>query len=627
MDILIAKTHPSEYLIHKYWARKPHNVVSAFISKYAKRNHTVLDPFCGSCVTNVEAVKLGYDTIGVDINPIATLIGSVSLTRIDKGKFCDLFYELKANYTEALEKFWMIKRNIIRYCLHELILKCSECGNIFHCSEDKRKGKKYKCNICKNLMNANVSTIHSTRVTAIMMSDKRLIKDVEYLKLQSDLANKDLSGELGTDSSKYDYNFLENKRILSYKSTTTSSFFTPRNFSILSYMADQIHGIKERQYRNIFLLCLTSSVAQCSRLIPNRNNLTTGGPAWSVPGFWIPKKHLECNPLQHFVTRFKKVLNGLFILNAKYNGNAKHQFFNSDIVKCANKLKNKKIGYVFADPPYGDSVPYLEFSILWNSWLKKQPDIENEIIVSNSNERDKTWEKYSSEIIKAVETVSANIKDGTFFTFTFNQLFLEAWNALLTCSENAGLLFHDVTLVLPAVIPSKARFSVKGSYIGDYYITFIKSSKIKYYNVSEENYFDKLTEKFRQIASTRNGIISYPHIIRVAIGTILKEKYPAHYTNYADEYIKSNFTGEKGAYYYNGDFVKRVPIINEIEMSIKKTLKEGPKTLWELSKIILDEYDFVIAPEIYEIMKGLENVAIKRSKKYHLKSVSQLSLF
>ena len=42
-----------------------------------------------------------------------------------------------------------------------------------------------------------------------------------------------------------------------------------------------------------------ASVAQCSRLIAYRNDLTTGGPAWTVPGFWVPPVHLETNPLPH----------------------------------------------------------------------------------------------------------------------------------------------------------------------------------------------------------------------------------------------------------------------------------------------------------------------------------------
>ena len=54
---LVPKTHPPMYLMHKYWARKPHNVVREYIEHYTKKGDIVLDPFCGSGVTVLEALK------------------------------------------------------------------------------------------------------------------------------------------------------------------------------------------------------------------------------------------------------------------------------------------------------------------------------------------------------------------------------------------------------------------------------------------------------------------------------------------------------------------------------------------------------------------------------------------
>ena len=50
---LVAKTHTPMYLMHKYWARKPHNIVSEYIKRYSKEGDTVLDPFAGSGVTAI----------------------------------------------------------------------------------------------------------------------------------------------------------------------------------------------------------------------------------------------------------------------------------------------------------------------------------------------------------------------------------------------------------------------------------------------------------------------------------------------------------------------------------------------------------------------------------------------
>jgi hypothetical protein len=42
-------------------------------------NTVVLDPFCGSGATLVESQRLGYEAIGIDLNPIACLISRVQI--------------------------------------------------------------------------------------------------------------------------------------------------------------------------------------------------------------------------------------------------------------------------------------------------------------------------------------------------------------------------------------------------------------------------------------------------------------------------------------------------------------------------------------------------------------------
>ena len=77
-DILLHQAHPYPCkfpgdLVKKYL---PGNIVDG----------VVLDPFCGSGTTLLEAARLGYSTIGTDCNPIATLITRcklINLTNFD----------------------------------------------------------------------------------------------------------------------------------------------------------------------------------------------------------------------------------------------------------------------------------------------------------------------------------------------------------------------------------------------------------------------------------------------------------------------------------------------------------------------------------------------------------------
>lgn len=71
---IVAKAHTQMYLMHKWWARKPYNVVAEYIKNYTRKGDIVLDPFCGSGVTAIESLKLERKVVTIDLDPIATFI-------------------------------------------------------------------------------------------------------------------------------------------------------------------------------------------------------------------------------------------------------------------------------------------------------------------------------------------------------------------------------------------------------------------------------------------------------------------------------------------------------------------------------------------------------------------------
>lgn len=70
------------HTFHKYPAKFIPHIPRWAIKFVSKDKLLVIDPFCGSGTTNLEAFLLGYPSIGFDIDPLALLISKVKITPI-----------------------------------------------------------------------------------------------------------------------------------------------------------------------------------------------------------------------------------------------------------------------------------------------------------------------------------------------------------------------------------------------------------------------------------------------------------------------------------------------------------------------------------------------------------------
>lgn len=74
---------------HPYAAKFPSLVARELILEWSDPGNLVLDPFCGSGTTLVEASVLGRRGVGVDIHPLACLIASVKCTPLSPAELAD----------------------------------------------------------------------------------------------------------------------------------------------------------------------------------------------------------------------------------------------------------------------------------------------------------------------------------------------------------------------------------------------------------------------------------------------------------------------------------------------------------------------------------------------------------
>jgi DNA modification methylase len=445
---LVAQLHPPMYEIHKYWARKPDNVVAEYVEHYSRRGELVLDPFSGSGVTAIEALRLGRRAIGVDIDPVANFIAKMTALPVDLEKLQGAFGELETG----------VKPRILEY----FETRCPKCGkratiHFIVFLKDKPSKIAYDCDNenCKAHGLRDLTSFDHRRMGEI---DK---EDVPYWYPENDL--------------------VWNTRVNVQKGMKVSDLFSRRNLIALAILYDGINKTGKNDLRDMLRFAFSAALAQASKLLVYTK---TSGPSWKVRGYWVPPNRYEMNVWRFFENRFKKVIHGKTQSNAlladKYSDNS-FKILNHSATELSSisDLKNENcVDYVFTDPPYGDNVPYLELDLMWASWLGFKMNFDDEIIISDSPvRREKNFDLYYSMLSKTFREIYRVLKPSKFLTVTFNNTDMQIYNAIIRAVILAGFDLEKIIYQPPAVVSAKAQLAPYGSAYGDYYIRFRKPTQ------------------------------------------------------------------------------------------------------------------------------------------------------
>ena len=615
-----AETHTPEYLMHKYWARKPHNVINMCIDRLTTKNDTVIDPFCGSGVVLRESGILTRKCIGFDLNPTAVLISKVLINPPSVNEFCSVVEQI---YNDLNQKYGYLYKtengDNIKYLSHRIISKC-KCGKTLKQSDCIEEGKKLKCPNCHEIIHFNLENLCDTEIIKAEMENRKK-KSVGDRELER---QKKLSSFTDNEyNSAYNFEFPENKRILAYKGIKTANFFTARNFFILSQFADKFWAIEDQKIRDCALLLLTSTVAQCSRLIPTRNDLSTGGAAWSIPGFWIPREHLEENPFICLSTRLKKIKTALlYLIKNPVKTNAEVIQGDSLSLLKSPGYSGLKADLIFLDPPYGDSVPYTEFSNIWNSFLKLIPKSDDDISVTDRIPKEESWKNYYDKLHDYMNCFTHHLTEKGKLLITFNNNDTRAWEALLSSLQDNNFVCKSVFYQIPAVISSKAQMSPNTSYISDIYSVYEYSPGI---NFSKD--LSPVLSHLCFIANVREGRLTKNIVNREFIIAWLKNNINCSLLMNKNDLIASIFNYDKihKSFILKEEYKRNISLLkDEVQKCMKDILKAGDCNFMDAYIKTNQKCIKFGTMEIAEFKSYISDYAIKDGKIY---GNTQLSFF
>jgi len=142
-QLLVILSNNVAYLthtIHKYPAKFIPQIPRWAIGKYLhKQSSLVLDPFCGSGTTLVEALVSHQNSVGIDIDPLSALISKVKTTPIQQEKLHSVVNEIKQSIKSRKTGQFIPKIKTLNHWFNEGNIR--ELSIIRDCIEKYREDK------------------------------------------------------------------------------------------------------------------------------------------------------------------------------------------------------------------------------------------------------------------------------------------------------------------------------------------------------------------------------------------------------------------------------------------------------------------------------------------------------
>jgi len=459
--------HTPMYVWHKFWSRKTWNVVAEYIKTYSRKGDIVFDPFSGSGITALEALKNKRRVIACDLNPVATNI---------------LLYTIKPiSPTEILAAFQIIEKKVKRKINELYITLCRKCKAEFPftCAiwenHDCKEIRYQACPDCGDRQEENCQ---------LTDFDKQVLANIDLEEIAEWYPNNKLyypDGKPFKEKQQYD---------------SIDELFTKRNLKALAILMQVIEEEENKNTRELLKLSFSSMVHLCSKMTPisKAGHFTPFSSAWIQHSYWYPSGlHMEQNVWQKFESAIKgpqgqiraKAESDQYFKRIKIAPSLKkflddkHDIFiyTGSCLDLMDKIPDESVDYIFTDPPYDASIQFGELAYLWISWLKLDQNylenlITNEIIRNERQKKDFTV--YHSLLSNSFQKMFKVLKQNKYLTVTFHNPTFKVRNATIRAGIFSGFDFekiHHQELARPS---AKSLLQPFGSAQGDFYLRFHK---------------------------------------------------------------------------------------------------------------------------------------------------------
>ncbi len=457
------------YNAHSYHTKVPPQGIEPYIQHYTNAGDLVLDPFCGSGMTGVAALKLGRRVILNDLSPAAAHIAYNYCTPVDVDALKREFARIKAAVQEEFD--WLYGTTCdrcggdatIQYTVWSDVLECSRCAHelvLWEVAVDHTSGQVrdsftcpncglqqvkrglhwlrsvpvltvYECHTCKPARSEHATTpAEKTRIAEIES------REIPYWYPTTEFREQDWEMWRGVHRDQ--------------AITSVDKFYTRRNLWALARLWNEVCKINDERLQRAMQFAFTGVAITSSRM----NTYHFGGQARPRIGtLYVASLFLDASVMLLFNGKSKSQPRMYSSVKEIRRGNS---FIRIGSATNLREIPDDSVDYVFTDPPFGSNLFYSDLNFIWESWLQQYTDQTHEAVVHVKHKNKNTLPDYARLMTEAFREMHRVLKPGRWASVVFHNSDDKIWQTILDAAANAGLELAEINSF------DKAQLSFKG---------------------------------------------------------------------------------------------------------------------------------------------------------------------
>ncbi len=440
------------YRAHMYHTKVPPEAIEPYIEYYTAPGAMVLDPFCGSGMTGVAALRRGRRALLVDLSPFAAFLAYNHCAHVEPEELRSALRAVLDKVRPALEPMYRVDcpgcgaPATLRYVVWSDVFRCPACREhyvLWDAAVDnvRRVHSEFRCPHCRRAITKRLDDRVGSRPVAMEI---KCPNGCDGHEVPADNTGAGDASPITHDARVWwpadavPDGLDELSRVRRSGVETVADLFTQRNLEAVARLWAAASEVEPARLRARALFAVTAIMVRASRLIkyiPSRR--MAPGPILGT--MYLPSLSAEISVLELFERRIRSVCRAAAEMPP---GSADDLCISTQSATDLGAVPDASIDYVFTDPPFGRNIMYSELNFLWECWLGWRTDPRQEAVVSRS--QSKAVAQYGRLMAAAFAEIRRVLRPGRWMTLVFHNTQAAVWAEIQSGVENAGFSIESV---------------------------------------------------------------------------------------------------------------------------------------------------------------------------------------